>query len=183
MFLVEWDTGPKRLCGVTDCKPLACVLNGAAKVTDPATPPVFDRMAKSLFRIVVVGWQPCKNSSNITSWRKRELNLEADLFANFTMDTGESWVRLFYPPCRLNVDNANLLVHTDGGSRVPDGAAGAWICEVYVVTPTSAWQFPLVMGGIFIVQGCSAFQAETLAMARSFLERPFDRPSTIRSKP
>eukprot|EP00973_Karenia_brevis_P000615 87075-Karenia_brevis.AAC.1 len=100
------------------------------------------------------------------------------------MDQATSWSKCFdwpFPHCRL--DECNLVLHVDGGTRKGSCSASAWLLDVGVFR-NGTWDVShFAMGGTYHDSPLSSFYAESLALAEGtlFLSSAvrnliFDRP-------
>ena len=84
------------------------------------------------------------------------------------MDAEQSWHKSTgQMEIRNKLDNANFIIHFDGGTRGKACSASAWILEAVVAEADAMTIFPVAMAGIFLPQAVSSFMAETIAMERS----------------
>ena len=81
------------------------------------------------------------------------------------MDLRKIWAKeLEWPFPYDGLEECNIVVHSDGGTRGAICSASAWIVEDGILRG-SLWEFrPLAMGGTFFADAISSFQAETLAL-------------------
>ena len=81
------------------------------------------------------------------------------------MDCKQDWQHNFKPTVQdFDVQNANLLYHSDGGTRGDTCSAAAWILEASVVKDNVRYTFPVVAGGTYLPEAVSSFLAESLAL-------------------
>lgn len=98
-------------------------------------------------------------------WHRRENNRIADFIVNHTMDRGSDCFHRFDAPIQnFSIHEANLLCHSDGGTRVGKCSATGWIVEAIVVRGDAKYTFPLAMAGKFLQKPISSFTVETLAL-------------------
>ena len=101
-------------------------------------------------------------------WRRREKDKKVDHLVNYTMDAKQSWQKSSWQTDTApRLDNANFVIHFDGGTRGETCAASAWILEAVVAEANSTTTYPVVMTGMFLPQAVSSFMAETIAMEMS----------------
>jgi hypothetical protein len=164
----QWDSDSGHFCFVTDCKPLAGILNGHIALMSDDLAPILARVTASLFRLFESGWTPVKVIDDPVTWRKRDWNKIADYIVNYTMDVRRSWYQRFDSPWEgFTFREANLIIHQDGGTRVGNCSAAGWYMEARVVRERKAYTFPLVMAGTFLETPVSSFLAEAIAIEES----------------
>ena len=94
-------------------------------------------------------------------WRRREKNIVADFLVNYTMNMGRSWSEtLPWPFPGASVEECNIAVHSDGGTRAESCSAAAWIVEVGYRGNFAAY----AMAGTYMSAPVSSFTAEAIAL-------------------
>ena len=98
-------------------------------------------------------------------WHRRELNVVADFLANYTMDSGRTWIKEFdWPFPGRSVESCNLVAHSDGGARAHSCSASAWIIEAGIVID-GQWTFkPIALARTYTSSYMSSFTAEAIAL-------------------
>ena len=160
---VQWNSVAGRILFITDCKPLAGVVNGTTALAAPSLGPVFARTTQSLFNIMEYGWRPAQDADDMVLWHRRDWNIRADYLVNHTMDERRSWYQLF-PTDSLDMDQTNLLIHSDGGTRAGSCSAAAWCVEAVTRRGPMECTRLLIIAGTFISDPVSSFTAEALAL-------------------
>merc|ERR1712129_542022 len=80
-------------------------------------------------------------------------------------DVRRSWHQVCPMPFPdMGLNNANLIIHFDGGTRGNDCSAAAWILEARVHREHDIVEFPVAFCGKFLRIAVSSFTAETLAL-------------------
>eukprot|EP00959_Pyramimonas_sp_CCMP1952_P020492 432495-Pyramimonas_sp.AAC.1 len=134
---MQWAGPERHFCFVTDCEPLANVINGETVLLNPDLLPLFTRVSDKLFGLVENGWMTSQPELNPAQWRRRCFNRIADHIANYTMDIQRSWCQKFTPPVdNVSVQKANYVMHTDGGTRANKCSSSAWYVEAHVQLPS-----------------------------------------------
>ena len=89
----------------------------------------------------------------------------ADFLANYTMDSKQTWTDVFeWPLAEATLDQCNLVIHSDGGTRHGRCSAAAWVVEAVLVVH-GVWISELIaMGGTYFDSPISSFCAEALAL-------------------
>ena len=64
----------------------------------------------------------------------------------------------------FRMQEVQLIVHIDGGSRRGDCSGSAWLCEVIATKGDHRLQFPVQMSGTFFSYSKPAFQVEVHAL-------------------
>ena len=153
---------------ITDCKPLADVISGHTALKTEDLAPMFSRITSNLFSMLSMGWSPPRLVGDPVVWHRREFNKIADYIVNHTMDAKRSWHQKFMPQVHnFNIAEANLIIHTDGGTRAGQCSASAWYVEACVIRDGHAHTFPLAMAGTFLVNPVSSFLSESVALDES----------------
>jgi len=136
------------------------------------------RIVDSWSQALGLGWLPPKAWEDPVKWRPRKHNTVADFLVNHTMNAQETWFKLFdWPHGGHTLQEVNILIHADGGTRKGRCSASAWIAEVGILGETG-WLFkPLAMSGTYFSTPVSSFAAETFALEESalFLKRLLER--------
>ena len=118
----EWDGAGGHFCFITDCQPLAGILNGDVVLLNDDLLPLITRVSEKLFEMVEGGWLPNRRGANPIQWHRRCWNKIADHLANHTMNAEKSWNQRFEPPGGwLDAKSVNFLIHTYG-VPAPTGA-------------------------------------------------------------
>ena len=149
---------------MTDCKSLALVANGRTPLLHHELAPEFESVTNNLFKLVGAGCKPASDDSDFIWWRPRRWNRRSDHLVNVTIDARQSWHQSCDAPIAFNIDQAQLVVHIDGGCRHETCSGAAWIIEAIVVQDDKRHQFPLFVSGTFIDQNTTAFKAELRAL-------------------
>ena len=148
---------------ITDCKPLAGVINGETVLSEPSLAPMFERITRNIFSMFQSDWRPARDIDDMVRWQQRAWNVRADYLVNYTMESRRSW----YQSGRISTEdlaNANFLVHTDGGTRAGTCSAAAWCIEAVVCKGAYAVTTTIVIAGTFISDPISSFTAESIAL-------------------
>ena len=161
---LEWDGLSGRFVFVVDCKPLSEVMNGSAPLRQLELAPAFERMTADIFNIISIGWTPSSRHADPVVWHRREFNKIADFAVNYTMDLGLDWEHCFKPPIDFKPTDANLVCHSDGGTRAGQCSSAGWFLEAIVVREDVQYSFPIAMAGKFVNMRISAFSAEVMAL-------------------
>ena len=101
-------------------------------------------------------------------WMKRCNNRVADGLADLTMDTRSTWHKRF--DTTLAIDQANIIVQTDGGLREGDSAAAAWIIGLWGHDGGGYKYEPLIAHGTFLEADCTVFRAEAIDLDEACAE-------------
>ena len=150
---------------IVDCKPVADIVGGHVPLRADDLFPVFERLTSTMFQMISAGWTSARHIADPVIWHRRENNQIADFLANFTMETGESWLKEIEPVvCDFSPDEANFICHSDGGTRKGSCSAAAWVLEASVFKDNHRHSFPLAFRGIFFSTPVSSFTAETVAL-------------------
>ena len=152
-----------RMAFITDCRPLAGVLSGTTVLSNPSLAPMFERISRIIFSMFDSGWRPARDIDDVICWHRREWNVRADYLVNYTMDIRKSW----FQRGRISAEdfaNANILVHTDGGTRAGTCSAAAWCVEAVVRKGGCEVTIPVLLAGTFITDPISSFTAEAIAL-------------------
>ena len=64
----------------------------------------------------------------------------------------------------FDIDNANLLCHSDGGTRAASCSAAGWYLEAVVERENRCYTFPLAMAGEHLHEPISSFTAELIGL-------------------
>ena len=88
---VLWEGSTRRIVFITDCKPLAGVVNGTTALTDQRLAPMFERITSNIFKVIQSGWRPARDIDDMICWQQGAWNVRADYLANYTMDERKSW--------------------------------------------------------------------------------------------
>ncbi|CAK0901216.1 unnamed protein product [Prorocentrum cordatum] len=160
---VHWGGMAGRVLFITDCKPLAGVVNGTTVLAAPSLGPVFDRITKSMFNVMGYGWRPAQDADDMVVWHKRDWNIKADFLVNYTMDEKKSWYHSF-PIESVDLSGANFLIHSDGGTRAASCSAAAWCVEAVTRRGLIETTTLFIIAGTFISDPISSFTAEALAL-------------------
>ena len=162
---IPWWRNAACFAFIVDCKPLADILNGKAPLKAPGLAPIFDRMTKMLFELILRNWSPHDCIADPITWQRREHNKKADFIVNHTMDRKQDWKREFQPPFSdFTLRDANLICHSDGGTRGEACSAAGWIIEASVTRDGAISIFPLVWCGKYFAEPLSSFLAEAIAV-------------------
>ena len=87
------------------------------------------------------------------------------------MDSGEDWSQVFDAPWPgFSIWNANLLCHSDRGTRAGSCSAAGWYIEAIETRDGKPHTFPVAMAGIFMAKPISSFTAETVALQEAILD-------------
>ena len=70
----------------------------------------------------------------------------------------------------LSLENANLVIQTDGGLCEDDCAAAAWIIGLWGIVGQACCYQPLIAHGTLLDPGCSVFAAEAIALDEASAE-------------
>ena len=93
------------------------------------------------------GWLPARAWDDPVIWRRRGHNAIADALANHTMNTQKSWFDVLdWPFPGHTLEDCNLLVHSDGGTRLGRCSASAWVVEACHDGQGGWSQKPIAMG-------------------------------------
>ena len=158
--------GAKCVQFIVDCKPLSRVICGHDCLKSPELAPVFERMTTALFHVMGSGWSPHTLCADPVLWHQRECNCLADFLVNYTMDIQQSWEKCFVPTDDgFVLTDANIVSHSDGGTRAGQCSGAAWVVEAI----TSNKTFTLLMGGIFLQKPVSSFLVESLALESAIM--------------
>ena len=150
---------------VVDCKPLAEVVGGHTPLRADSLLPVLERITDAMFQLISIGWTPATCIADPVMWHRRESNQIADFLANFTMESGESWLKEIAPTVRdFSPCEANFICHSDGGTRKGSCSAAAWVVEASVVRDNRRHTLPLAFRGIYFSTPVSSFTAEAVAL-------------------
>ena len=124
------DECPRRFLFVVDCKPLQRIVCGHSVLLAPELRPLFTRIVTNVTTILDISWLPPDGWRDPVDWRRRERNKVADYLVNYTMDVKESWSESFAWQFQgVPLNECNLAIHSDGGSRRDSCSASAWIIE------------------------------------------------------
>jgi hypothetical protein len=122
-------------------------------------------MTKMLFELILRNWSPHDCIADPITWQRREHNKKADFIVNHTMDRKQDWKREFQPPFSdFTLRDANLICHSDGGTRGEACSAAGWIIEASVTRDGAISIFPLVWCGKYFAEPLSSFLAEAIAV-------------------
>eukprot|EP00959_Pyramimonas_sp_CCMP1952_P133467 2790858-Pyramimonas_sp.AAC.1 len=81
------------------------------------------------------------------------------------MHTRSTWMTEVPPAMPdFTIVDANLVCHSDGGTRAGSCSAAAWILEAIVSRNGFMHIFPIATRGIFLDCPVSSFTAETIAL-------------------
>jgi len=153
---------------VTDCKPLADVVNGHAPLKTDELSHLFGRITRNIFSMLSMDWSPPRVVGDPVVWQRREFNQMADYIVNHTMDEKRSWHQIFEPQVQnFSIAEANLIIHSDGGTRAAQCSAAAWVVEACVIRDGHAYTFPLAMAGTYMENPISSFSSEAIALEES----------------
>ena len=132
--------------------------------------PLFERLANNLAGIFACGWQPPEMWKDPVCWRRRTRNIVADHVVNCSMDAQRSLEKQYgWPFEDCNLSACNILIHSDGGTRLNCCSSFGWILEVCRLID-GIWEFkPLMMRGTYLSEPISSFLAETLALEEASL--------------
>ena len=122
------------------------------------------RITKNLVKLLDCGFRANCSHLDPVVWQKRELNKKADFLVNHTMDVRRSWHQICpmpYPD--MSLQQANFLIHFDGGTRGSDCSAAAWILEARILLEEYVMEFPVACCGKFMCTPVSSFVAEAIA--------------------
>lgn len=160
-----WDNHHQRFTFIVDCQPLCQIVNGKCPLLQDDLAPVYERMTGRIFKMLGCGWRPNCLRADPVNWHRREHNEIADFIVNHTMECRKDWQFVFKAPCSdFNIQHANLICHSDGGTRAGSCSASGWIVEACVIQGDAQHTFPLAMAGSFFDQPVSSFSAELIAL-------------------
>ena len=122
-------------------------------------------MTTRMFDLIDTGWIPHTAVSDPVLWRRREHNQIADFLVNHAMDTRSSWMTEVPPAIPdFTILDANIVCHSDGGTRAGSCSAAAWILEAIVSRDGFTHTFTIASRGIFLDSPVSSFTAEAIAL-------------------
>ena len=133
--IFEWESPRRKFTIVCDCKPLVEVAMGVNPLNDCSLQPGFRRLTRSLANLILGGLLPMQSHVDPILWRSRDSNKIADHLVNVTMDTKQSWEELAPPgDPRIDLTEANFVMHCDGGTRVGTCSAATRVLEAHTQT-------------------------------------------------
>ena len=160
----SWDGFANRIWIQTDNLGIEQILAGRAKLELPELRPLFIRVARILWEMLLAGWKPRTDISDIVEWDRREFNTIADHAANMALDLGQEWVRKdpeAIHEAKRCYGHVNFRICFDGARRGNAEASGG--LAVFAYYPTGRRDLLLRAGKPF-GKLPSAFMAESLAM-------------------
>ena len=161
---VDWASEKMHILYATDSKTLQEVVCGHAKLRDEGYEPLLTRVLCRIVDQMGRGWLPPYINQDPVQWWRRSYNKVADGLANITMDTRRTWTKVYAHT--MSIQEANVVIQTDGGLRDGDCAAAAWIIGLWGKHAGShRYQYePIIVHGTFIQLPCTAFGAEAIAL-------------------
>ena len=162
---LPWQMSGRRCSFIVDCKPLQQVACGACLLLSSNLKCTFESITGNFAAILGKGWLPARAWDDPVIWKRRNENVIADYLANHTMNIRKSWFEVFdWPFEGHRVDECNLLVHSDGGTRCNRCSSAAWIVEVCVFQQGRWFRKPLAISGTYFDSPISSFTAECVAL-------------------
>ena len=143
-----------------DCEPLMKICCGKISLLNDELRPIFHRMGNSIVQIFENDRAPYRNEADPIQWSRRVNNTVADRLCNYTMDIQKSWRETWTRPDGIDIEEANILAFSDGGSRKGACSASAWI--MFVCGDDK--YFPLAAQGMFFPEALSSFTVECIAL-------------------
>ena len=165
-----WGASRKRFVFIIDCQPVQMITCGHTPLKANELSKMFTKIIDRIDMVLGDDWLPPQAWDDPIIWRPRGRNTVADHLANYTMDSQKSWAECFewpFPGRRL--DECNVMIHSDGGTRRHASSASAWILQVGTLSGTNWEVKTLAMGGTYHEKPMSSFTAETLALAEAAL--------------
>ena len=87
------------------------------------------------------------------------------MHVNYTMDMQCDWQKRFeVSNLDLDLNETNIVAHSDGGTRAEKCSAASWFVEAVTFRGGSEKRFPVLMGGTFMSTPISSFLAEALGL-------------------
>ena len=117
-------------------------------------------MTNNIVKILDNGRAPFRDEADPVQWSRRVNNKVADSLCNYTMDNRHSWQKTWTRPEGIDIDEANLLLFSDGGSRRGTCSASAWIMFIR----GHDTYHPLAAKGMFFTEALSSFTVECIAL-------------------
>ena len=115
---IMWQSSSRRVVFRVDCMPLMSICCGELPLLNDDLRPVCHRITNNIVQICETGRSPLRDTAGPVEWRKRDQNKVADFLCNYTMNTSHSWRQTWSLRDDFDIDEANLLIFSDGGSRL-----------------------------------------------------------------
>ena len=87
----SWETHGKRLWIQTDNRQIKEVFGGRSALDCPNMRPLCIRIARSLEKLLTLGWKPIEDISDFITWDGRDYNTYADHAAKVALDLDQNW--------------------------------------------------------------------------------------------
>jgi len=165
--LLDWSRAAMNFAYVTDSKALHGVVCGYATLSEGKCETVAARIMDRLVDHFACKWTPPQIWKDPVQWMSRDYNKVADGLADLTMDNRRSWDKRF--ATALQLEEANLVIQTDGGLREDCGAA-AWVIGLWGIVGQRFCYQPLAAHGTYLEPGCTVFATEAIALDEASAE-------------
>ena len=121
--LFMWNQLKLCFLSICDSKLLVDVICGRAKLQHENVNPILERIVKSLYSILSLGWRRLHQDPVV--WMPRAHNKVADGIADLTMARAESRSRRY--SVTDEVEHCNVVIQTDGGRGSDHCAAASYV--------------------------------------------------------